>query len=63
MKTAPPRPFTRRRFLAAAIAAACGAAVPALARVPSPARRSVFPGPLELPLSAAELYAPHDLAG
>lgn len=57
-----PTPFTRRRFLAAAVAAACGAALPALARPPQAGRDS-FPGPIELPLSAAALYAPHDLAG
>jgi hypothetical protein len=54
--------FTRRRFLAAAVAAACGAALPALARPRHPGRRG-FPGPIELPLAAADLYAPHDLAG
>lgn len=58
-----PTPFTRRRFLAAAVAAACGAALPALAGISSRARRTGLPGPIELPLSAANLYAPHDLAG
>jgi hypothetical protein len=57
-----PTPFTRRRFLAAVVAAACGAALPALAR-PRQAGRDYFPGPIELPLSAANLYTPHDLAG
>lgn len=57
-----PTPFTRRRFIAAAVAAACGAALPALAR-PRQTGRDFFPGPIELPLAAAALYAPHDLAG
>jgi len=57
-----PTRFTRRRFLAAAVAAACSAALPALAR-PRQAGRDHFPGPIELPLSAADLYAPHGLAG
>ena len=57
-----PAPLTRRRFLAAVVAAACGAALPAFARG-VPAGRVHPPGPTELPLAAADLYAPHDLAG
>lgn len=62
MNTHRPTPFTRRRFLAAAVAVACGVALPALARARKTGR-PLFPGPIELPLSAANLYAPHDLAG
>ena len=62
MNTPRPTPFTRRRFLAAAVAAACGAALPAVASPRHPGRRG-FPGPIELPLAAADLYASHDLAG
>jgi hypothetical protein len=56
-------PVTRRRFLAAAVAMACGwAALPmtraSAALLPATPRR-----PVELPLAAADLYAPHDLAG
>lgn len=52
--------FTRRRLLAAAVAAACGWAAPPLLRslAAAPRRR-----PVELPLAAVDLYAPHDLAG
>jgi len=63
MTSREPYPFTRRRFLAAAIGAACGwAALPmtrALAELQSASPRE----PIELPLAAADLYAPHDLAG
>jgi hypothetical protein len=56
-------PVTRRRFLAAAVAMAYGwAALPmtraSAALLPATPRR-----PVELPLAAADLYAPHDLAG
>jgi hypothetical protein len=63
MNAREPVPFSRRRFLAAAVAAACGwAALPttqALAALATPA----IPGSTERPLAAADLYAPHDLAG
>lgn len=56
-------PSSRRRFLAAAVAMACGWAALPMTRasawlLPATPRR-----PAELPLAAADLYAPHDLAG
>lgn len=58
-----PVPYSRRRFLAAAVAAACGwAALPAT-QASVALRSRASPGPAERPLAAADLYAPHDLAG
>lgn len=55
--------FTRRRLLASLVAAACGWAVLPL----TGSLRALMPlsrgGPAERPLAAADLYAPHDLAG
>lgn len=52
-------PFTRRRLLAAAVAAVF---LPSLRSVFGRASTGVA-SPLELPLSAVDLYGPHDLAG
>jgi hypothetical protein len=50
-------------LLAAAVAAACGwAALPMTQASVARLSRAV-PGPAERPLAAADLYAPHDLAG
>lgn len=65
--TAPDRsraPSSRRRFLLATLAAAVAAA--ARGTLASPARAepvTPVPRPRELPLSALDLRAPHDLAG
>jgi hypothetical protein len=56
-------PFTRRHFLAAAVAAACGWAALQMARASGALPAATRRGPIELPLAAADLYAPHDLAG
>jgi hypothetical protein len=58
-----PLPLTRRRFLAAAVAAACGWAALAMTRALAAPRSATPGGSIELPLAAADLYAPHDLAG
>ena len=58
-----PFPFTRRRFLAAAIAAACGWAALPMTRALAALRSATVRKPIELSLAAADLYAPHDLAG
>ena len=58
-----PRPFTRRRFVAAAVAAACGWAALPMTQALAALRSVTLRGPNELPLAAADLYAPHDLAG
>jgi hypothetical protein len=55
--------FRRRRFLAAAVAAACGWAALPMTRAWVALTAAGPRGPLELPLAAADLYAPHDLAG
>lgn len=58
-----PVPFTRRRLLAAAVAAACGWALWAPVRALAGGLGPGAPGPVERPLAAANLYAAHDLAG
>ena len=58
-----PVPFTRRRLLAAAVAAACGWALWPSARALAGGFGPGAPGPVERPLAAANLYAAHDLAG
>ncbi len=56
-------PFTRRRFLAAAVAMACGWAALPMTRASAALLPAAPRGLVELPLAAADLYAPHDLAG
>lgn len=56
-------PFTRRRLLAAAVAAACGWVLSPSARALAGGLGPRAPGPVERPLAAANLYAAHDLAG
>lgn len=58
-----PVPFTRRRLLAAAVAAACGCALWPPARALAGGLGPGAQGTVERPLAAANLYAPHDLAG
>lgn len=55
--------FSRRRFLATAVAAACGWAALPMTQARAALAAAGPRGPLELPLAAADLYAPHDLAG
>jgi hypothetical protein len=56
-------PFSRRRFLAAAVAAACGWAALPMTQASVALLSRAVPGPADRPLGAADLYAPHDLAG
>lgn len=58
-----PVPLTRRRLLAAAVAAACGWALWPPVRALAGGLGPGAPGPVERPLAAANLYAAHDLAG
>jgi len=58
-----PVPFTRRRLLAAAVAAACGWALWPSARALAGGFGPGAPRPVERPLAAANLYGAHDLAG
>ena len=55
--------FSRRRFLAAAVAAACGWAALPMTQASVALLPGASPGLAERPLAAADLYAPHDLAG
>lgn len=63
MRMREPTSLGRRRFLAAAVAAACGWGLLPLTWPLAVAMPATPREPLERPLAAADLYAPHDLAG
>lgn len=56
-------PCSRRRFLAIAVAATCGWAALPMTQASVALLSRAAAGPVERPLAAADLYAPHDLAG
>ena len=58
-----PVSISRRRLLAVAATGACGWVLLPVAKALAAAVPSMRRRPLELPLAAADLYAPHDLAG